>query len=104
MPAGRYATLVQDEQVSTHAPVARVLICDPIPAVAVERMRAGGLHVDERAGLSREELEARIGDYDAVVAVSRFQNRISASYSLKTEHALHRDFGTVEQVRRITSL
>src|SRR5207247_3663496 len=40
----------------------------------------------------------------AVVAVSRFQNRISASYSLKTEHALHRDSGTVEQVRRITSL
>src|SRR6266516_4125674 len=73
MSAGKYATLVQDVQVSTHPIVgqrrrsgtdtvlrmdrARVLICDPIAAVAVERMRAGGLQVDERAGLSLEELE-----------------------------------------------
>ncbi len=78
MSAGKYATMVQDAQVSMHPIVgprrrsgtdtvlrmdrARVLICDPIPAVAVELMRAGGLQVDERAGLSLEELEALIGD------------------------------------------
>ena len=47
-----------------------MLICDPIPAEAVERMRAGGLEVDEKAGLSPEEFEALIGDYDAVVVRS----------------------------------
>ena len=50
--------------------VARVLICDPIPADAIQRMCAGGLHVDERIGLSLEELEIMIGDYDAVVVRS----------------------------------
>src|SRR5258708_1895695 len=86
MSAGKYATMVQDEQDSMH-PIAgqrrrsgtdtvlrmdgaRVLICDPIPAMAVERMRAGGLQVDERAGLSLEGFEALIGDYDAVVVRS----------------------------------
>lgn len=47
-----------------------VLVCDPIPTVAVERMRAGGLRVDERVGLSSGALEAMIGDYDAVVVRS----------------------------------
>ena len=86
MSAGKYATMVQDAQVSIHPIVgprrrsgtdtvlrmdrARVLICDPIPAVAVELMRAGGLQVDERADVSPEELEAVIGDYDAVVVRS----------------------------------
>jgi phosphoglycerate dehydrogenase-like enzyme len=40
----------------------RVLICEPIAAEAVERMRAGGLQVDERVGLSPEALAALIGD------------------------------------------
>src|SRR5258708_38736079 len=78
--------MVQDAQVSMHPIVgqrrrsgtdpvlrmdgARVLICAPIPAMAVERIRAGGLQVDERAGLSLEELEALIGDYDAVAVRS----------------------------------
>src|SRR6266853_5196559 len=48
----------------------RVLICDPIPAEAVERMSAEGLQVDERIGLSPEQCEALIGDYDAVVVRS----------------------------------
>ncbi|MGH8706434.1 MAG: NAD(P)-dependent oxidoreductase [Burkholderiales bacterium] len=49
---------------------ARVLICEPIAAEAVERMRAAGLQVDERVGLSPEAFEALIGDYDAVVVRS----------------------------------
>ncbi len=48
----------------------RVLICDPISPEAVERMGAGGLQVEEKTGLSPEELEAVIGDYDAVVVRS----------------------------------
>jgi D-3-phosphoglycerate dehydrogenase len=48
----------------------RVLVCDAIAADAVERMRAGGLVVDEKLGLSPEALEAAIGDYDAVVVRS----------------------------------
>ena len=48
----------------------RVLICDAIAADAVERMRAGGLVVDEKIGLSEEALEATIGDYEAVVVRS----------------------------------
>ncbi len=48
----------------------RVLICDPISPEAVERMRAGGLEVEERTGLSPEELGEAIGDYDAVVVRS----------------------------------
>jgi len=49
---------------------ASVLICDPIAAEAVERMRAGGLRVDEWVGLSPEKIEAVIGDYDAAVVRS----------------------------------
>lgn len=49
---------------------AKVLICEPIAAEAVERMRAAGLQVDERVGLSPEAFEALIGDYDAVVVRS----------------------------------
>ena len=48
----------------------RVLVCDAIAADAVERMRAGGLVVDEKIGLSPEALEAAIVDYDAVVVRS----------------------------------
>lgn len=48
----------------------RVLICDAIAADALERMRAGGLVVDEKLGLTPEALEAVIGDYEAVVVRS----------------------------------
>jgi D-3-phosphoglycerate dehydrogenase len=48
----------------------KVLICDPLPAEAVAHMRAGGLHVDEKIGVSPEEFEAVIGGYDAVVVRS----------------------------------
>lgn len=79
-------TLVPDVQVSRRPSVdvrqrpasdharrtkrARILVCDPIPAMAVERMRAAGLGVDECAGISPEALTAMIGDYDAVVVRS----------------------------------
>jgi D-3-phosphoglycerate dehydrogenase len=48
----------------------RVLICDAIAADAVERMRAGGLAVDERIGMTGDELLEAIRDYDAVVVRS----------------------------------
>jgi D-3-phosphoglycerate dehydrogenase len=54
---------------------ARVLICDPIPAAAIARLHAAGLRVDERHGLSAAELEALIGDYDAVVVRSATELR-----------------------------
>lgn len=55
---------------SARAERARVLVCDPVPAEAAWRMRTGGLRVDERSGLSPEELQTLIGDYDAVVVRS----------------------------------
>lgn len=48
----------------------RVLVCDAIAADAVERMRAGGLVVDEKIGISAVDLEAAIGEYDAIVVRS----------------------------------
>jgi D-3-phosphoglycerate dehydrogenase len=56
----------------------RVLVCDAIAADAVERMRAGGLVVDEKIGLSPEALEAAIGEYDAVVV--RSATKIKAAH------------------------
>lgn len=86
MSANEYTTVLQDQQMPMPPMVdrrshpgtdsilrleqPRVLVCDPIPAVAAERMRAGGLQVDERPGLSPEAFEALIGDYDAVVVRS----------------------------------
>lgn len=91
MSAGKYETLMQDEQVLwdvvedrdqrserdsvPRVDPARVLVCDPIPAVAIERMRTGGLRVDEWIGISPEALEDLIGDYDAVVVRSATQLR-----------------------------
>jgi D-3-phosphoglycerate dehydrogenase len=64
----------------------RVLICDAIAADAIERMRAGGLVVDEKIGMSPEALEAAIGDYEAVVVRSATKIRarhVAAAKSLK---------------------
>ena len=55
---------------ATRQDAGRVLVCEPIAAEALERMRAGGLQVDERVSLSPEALGALIGDYDAVVVRS----------------------------------
>ncbi len=95
--AGESATAVQDEQPivgrrrrRTDAVLGidrgKVLICDPIPAEAVEQMSAGGLQVDERVERSPEELEVMIGDYDAIVvrsATKLGERQISAGRRLR---------------------
>ncbi len=86
MTAPRYGMAVQNEKGSMHPRARlrresgtdtvlslerpRVLICDPLPAEAVERMREGGLLVDERIGVPPEVFEDLIGDYDAIVVRS----------------------------------
>ena len=62
----------------------RVLVCDAISADAIERMRAGGLVVDERIGLTPEALEAAIGDYEAVVV--RSATKIRARHVAAAKH------------------
>ena len=44
----------------------RVLISDPMDPKAAEVFRANGIDVDEKPGLSKEELKAIIGDYDGL--------------------------------------
>ena len=62
----------------------RVLICDAIAADAVERMRAGGLVVDEKIGMTPEALEAAIADYEAVVV--RSATKIKAQHIAAAKH------------------
>jgi D-3-phosphoglycerate dehydrogenase / 2-oxoglutarate reductase len=59
-------------------PTKRVLVADAISAEAIERMRAGGLAVDERIGLTPDELAAAIGGYDAIVV--RSATKVSARH------------------------
>jgi D-3-phosphoglycerate dehydrogenase/(S)-sulfolactate dehydrogenase len=56
---------------------ARVLVADDLSAEGVEILRRAGLEVDVRVGLKPAELEACIGDYDAVAV--RSATRITAS-------------------------
>src|SRR5438067_8401245 len=44
----------------------KVLISDPMDPNAAEIFRASGVEVDERPGLSKDELKAIIGDYDGL--------------------------------------
>src|SRR3954467_10584664 len=44
----------------------KVLISDPMDPKAAEIFRAKGVEVDEKPGLSKEELKAIIGDYDGL--------------------------------------
>jgi D-3-phosphoglycerate dehydrogenase len=60
------------------------LVCDAIAAEAIERMRAGGLVVDEKIGLTPEALEAAIGDYEAVVV--RSATKIGAKHVAAAKH------------------
>ena len=46
--------------------MAKVLISDQMDPKAAEIFRARGVHVDERPGLSKDELKAIIGDYDGL--------------------------------------
>ncbi len=48
----------------------RVLVADDLSADGVEILRKAGLHVDVRVGLKPEELEAAVGDYDAIAVRS----------------------------------
>jgi len=48
----------------------KVLVCDPVSGEAIERMRAGGLVVEERPGLTADDLERAIPEFDAVVVRS----------------------------------
>lgn len=54
---------------------ARILVADPIAEDGVERLRTAG-HVDVATGLPREELIARIGEYDALVV--RSETKVTA--------------------------
>ena len=53
----------------------RILVADPIASDGVERLRAAG-NVDVATGLPKEELIARIGDYDALVV--RSETKVTA--------------------------
>jgi D-3-phosphoglycerate dehydrogenase len=44
----------------------KVLISDQMDPKAAEIFRANGVEVDERPGLTKEELKAIIGDYDGL--------------------------------------
>ena len=54
----------------------RVLISDPMDPKAAEVFRANGVDVDERPGLSHEELKAIIGSYDGLAI--RSATRVNA--------------------------
>ena len=44
----------------------KVLISDSMDPKAAEIFRANGIEVDEKPGLSKDELKAIIGDYDGL--------------------------------------
>ncbi len=48
----------------------RVLVADDLSSEGVEVLRRAGLQVDVRVGMKPEELEAAIGDYDAIAVRS----------------------------------
>ncbi len=48
----------------------KVLVCDPIAPEGVKMMKDAGLEVDERKGISAEELVKIVGDYNAIIVRS----------------------------------
>lgn len=56
--------------------MAKVLVSDPVAAEGVEILRRGGLEVDVRTGLSKDELVAIIGDYDGLAV--RSETKVTA--------------------------
>jgi len=62
-------------QLTLDASHARILVADPIAEDGVERLRSAG-RVDVATGLSKEELIARIGEYDALVV--RSETKVTA--------------------------
>jgi D-3-phosphoglycerate dehydrogenase len=64
----------------------RVLISDPMDPKAAEIFRAKGVEVDEKPGLSKDELKAIIGDYDGLAirsATKVTEDVLSAATNLK---------------------
>jgi len=64
----------------------KVLVCDPIANEGIEMMRQAGIEVDVKTGLTPEELERTIGDYDVLVVRSATKVRkplIKAARNLK---------------------
>jgi len=55
--------------------MAKVLICDPVDAQAVDEMRATGIEVDVRDTITPDELKQVIGEYDGIVVRSRTKVR-----------------------------
>lgn len=51
----------------------KVLIADALSPAAVERLQAGGVQTDDRAGIDPGELAKIIGGYDALIVRSRTQ-------------------------------
>ncbi|MDI6733292.1 MAG: hydroxyacid dehydrogenase [Planctomycetota bacterium] len=48
----------------------KVLVCDKIENTAIEKMRKNGLNVDDKAGISPQDLLNVVGDYDVLVVRS----------------------------------
>ena len=64
----------------------KVLISDPMDPNAAEIFRANGVEVDERPGLSKDDLKAIIGDYDGLAIRSATKvtaDLLEAATSLK---------------------
>ena len=57
--------------------MARVLVSDPIDQAGVERLSAAGHDVDFKIGMKPEELEAIIGEYDALIV--RSETKVTSS-------------------------
>lgn len=49
----------------------KILVCDPIDAEGVQKLRDEGFEVDVKPSIVKEELEKTISEYDAVVVRSR---------------------------------
>jgi D-3-phosphoglycerate dehydrogenase len=64
-----------DSQLSLLSGTARILVADPIAEDGVARLRTAG-QVDVATGLPKDELIARIGDYDALVV--RSETKVTA--------------------------
>jgi D-3-phosphoglycerate dehydrogenase len=49
----------------------RVLVCDPIHEVGIEKLERAGFEVDVRPGISGEELRRAVSNYDVLIVRSR---------------------------------
>jgi D-3-phosphoglycerate dehydrogenase len=49
----------------------KVLVCDPIHEVGIEKLEQAGFEVDVKPGISHEELRNAVSNYDALIVRSR---------------------------------